>query len=504
MIVKASDVTINLGCRDDPGTIFGSRAVDTIDAWNGPNERGHYVLRLFREPGVVALDDELLTPAGIEDLGPGQYAVSANESRSSFLLHIAVDPAGHVFEVGQRRFGIQIGHSERSVVKGLTVLGGGKGAIKYVGAGNPSKPKGLGIAVGSDVWPADNFGGAWKIDGVNFYGILQQAIHTFGSATPQTLTITNCSVMEIGGEGIYIKSVEGKVVISHNRIGNAKLHHFGWDGHGTAYAGDAIDLGGSARDAVMDAEVSYNTIVNVRGDGINIKAKHGRVTNNEIVDAYLENAKQPKACLRVDPVYAFSRIDVHANFCRNARGDAVIIRGRADAGHDLRFSSNTLIALDGSASVVRFPARNASGVSFRNNTLSGRGCAVRFTPNASPARNLEFSHNLFVGIRNILCVEGAYDPATLTFNANALVGAEDGNPGFMYIRGESLSLDVFEDGLPNAARNLIESGTVREDGEYSLDPGSRAASVGGSLDWPMNDRFGRRFVSPRPAGSVQP
>ena len=306
LIIKKSNVTIDMDCPDDPAMILGSDDYSDV-AWEGPDENGEYFRAFATKPHVIAMDDNILLKGFAGLLRTGQWAVT--DSRP-YKVYLKDNPAGHQLEIGQRAFGIQLAESDKDVIHGVTVQGGGKAWIKYVGAGNRYRFYGRGISAFYDSWPHANWGGTWTIEGVNFYGIEEQAIHTNGlgqslASTPDNIVIRNCRILENGAEGIYLKGIFGSGLVENNIIGDRGHNKFGWDGvgFGDAYDGDGIDLGGGPNNASKNITVRGNTIVNIRGNGIIAVAGNVTIEGNIIEDPNSWNEPAHKACIVVDPVY---------------------------------------------------------------------------------------------------------------------------------------------------------------------------------------------------------
>jgi hypothetical protein len=394
LIVRNSNLTINLDCPNDPAVILGSEAT-RIGSWKGPDANGEYFQQFPVTPNVIAKDGDVMLKGTVGSLIPGQWG------KRGATVYIKNNPVGHTFEVGQRGRGIQIGESNDingGVVHGITVLGGGKAWIKYVGAHNQYSIYGNGISAFHDGWPHANFGGTWTIDGVNFYGIAVQAIHTNGTSTPDNIYIRNCKILETGGEAIYLKGVFGGGVIENNVIGDQNHVKLGWDGlgYGNSYDGDGIDIGGGPATASKNLTIRNNTITNIRGNGIVAVGGNLLIEDNIIENTNAWNEPGNKACIYVDPVYALPTV-IRRNKCVTAHSDGVQIRGSATVNARMSLFANLIVLRDRprTYAAIRYNSYNARNTEYFNNTLAGGRYGMYWSSSTENPVNIRIGNNIF-------------------------------------------------------------------------------------------------------------
>jgi hypothetical protein len=481
LVVDDSDVTVRLDCAEDPGTVLGSERL-TVDDWVGAGDAPPYRIVLPQRPKVVVVNGRIYPERSVSELSSGYFAVSVGERPRGYTLHFADDLRAMDVEVGQREFGIRIGSDQRTRVHGFTVLGGGVGWIRNVGAGAAEHPQGKGIGAMYDGWPRENYGGHWRIEGVGFAAIQTQAVHVHGTSVPDDITVRNCRVLDIGGEGIYVKSVSGRVLIEDNVIGQLGESHFGWAGDGGAFSGDGIDLGGSDQDAARTVEVRRNRIANVRGTGIIVHSANGVVEDNSIEDAYYEGGTEEKGCLRIDPVYDGAEIEVERNRCRNSRGHGIIVRGKLGGGSRVRIGAN-IVELGSTANgyaAALHSSLNARGILYRNNTFVGGDYGLFVMNAGADLGEFGFEGNI---------VTNARQPIAL---------APAGMRGRVILRG-NVPLDSRSAGSLELLGNTTDHPQL--DGDYA--PTFALRALPEQVDWPAQDAMGRSYHAVRRPGAIQ-
>ena len=397
LVIKNSNLTINLNCPEAPAVILGSDMYGS-DGWSGPDINGEYSRRFLTTPNVIVLDDDVMIKGKVGALKAGEWG------KVGARVFIRDNPTGHSFEVGQRGHGIQLGETDTDIVHGITILGGGKAWIKYVGAHDQYPIYGNGISAFHDGWPHANFGGTWTIDGVNFYGIAVQAIHTYGdSATglgssPDQIYIRNCKLLETGGEAIYIKGVFGGGIIENNIIGDRDHHKLGWDGigFGNAYDGDGIDIGGAPTTASKNLTIRNNAITNIRGNGIVAVGGNLVIEDNVIENINAWNEPVIKACIYVDPVYALPTV-IRRNKCVTTYSDGMQVRGSATVKAPMSLSENLIVLRDRprSYAAIRYNSYNARNTEYFNNTFVGGRYGIYMSSDTENPDNVRIGNNIF-------------------------------------------------------------------------------------------------------------
>ena len=329
----------------------------------------------------------MLPDINSSDLKKGRWTVGKVGFSDQCYLILGEDPSPNTYEYSLRRSGIELIDSE---FQNLRILGG---EIRYANF--------FGISTASE-FDLRTYG-TLEIFGTKFVGVAEQAVHFYVPKklnTPadyyrfERIVIDGIEVQDNGGEGIYIKgdrAVRGEVIVQNSVFGKSNSRTFGWDGHFTDYAGDAIDIVSG-----HPARIRNNQITNVSGAGIYLGIGHAYVTNNVVKDAYLENSRTPyKASIVINPHHycydGTTDIVVKNNVIETTRGVGLMVNGDKNLDCRVDVISNSVEVTSRVDDVVSMRSWNNTNIHIDANEMKGGKHSVsvygEFPVNSSITRN---------------------------------------------------------------------------------------------------------------------
>jgi hypothetical protein len=419
-IVLRKDVVCRLDYTSDPGTIYGS---DVIIGWTLVGSE--WQAPVTYKPNVVAVNGVCLKiGTAVGSLTGAQYAFSGTVA--PYTLSISVNPTGATVEVGQRARGLVIGGSSTDTFSNVKILGGGVGAIKFVGANDGSAQStttgvGKGISVGDDTWAANNYTGNILIDGVIFDGCGEQAFHfnQTGTGAPSliNITYTNNKMYQIGGESFYVKSCNGVIDVHDNTIDGSIGLRPGWAGtmDGGSFSGDGIDIGGPTTFPVV--RIYNNNIKSLYGNGIVLATAsiYGSLYNNTITDCYMPGFLDTTHCILLDMQSTVGgTINVSGNKLSQTNGGTLHLKNASACTTQINVIGNLLVTVDQTQSNVLWNAFNFRNYIISNNTIVGGLNGLGMLASADPT-NVTIGYNIISGCDRIF-----YHTRTVTTGFNVL------------------------------------------------------------------------------------
>jgi len=430
LTINWSNAIVRLDYPSDPGVICGSDRIDGDDSgWSGPDANGEYSISLSTECNVVIKDGIVMLKGTVGSLSPNEWDWDSN------TLYIGSDPSGHTFEVGQRNFLIQF---PDSAVSNFTIIGDGE--HKQLCYANRN-------AISAS-WDGNTQSyGDLTVENIWFDANASQCIHSDGSYTFDTVIVRNCKITQNGGEGIYLKNnINTKAIIENNIIGSGTYDNFGWNGGGTAYDGDGIDLGHG-----YEITIRNNIIQNINGTGILAQSGDALIEDNTIIEPGID--RTTKCGIYIDPQESTDEVIVRRNRILMNSSNADGIQARAVSGNEIRkeISYNLVVLPMSSAKAcVTNPVYNTRYFKILNNTLIGGTHGV-YMDGENPI-SCEIKNNIIKNsTHNLYFTQSGLSGIQVTHNAFYPVGSSND----FYVAGTTYTtLSAFESAISTALNNM--------------------------------------------------